>query len=235
MQTTKIPPLPGTSSPCGLATASLVCGICGVIFGPFTGIPAIITGHIALGKIKKSGGMFHGRGLAIAGLILGYLFTFLIAVLAAIVIASFSVAKPKVQRHQCLNTVTQLSSAIDSFYNEYACLPLTGNADITVSTDTEIEVLKELLGMNGPINIHGVRFLSIKQGKNQKDGLIYRPDSYVLEGLFDPWGGSYKIRLDLDYDEKIEVNGVDVEDRRAAIWSDGPDRVSGTEDDVRSW
>ena len=70
----------------GLAIASLVCGICGFILGPLIGIPALITGHIALSKIKKSGGIIHGRGMAIAGLILGYISIVLTLLLIIILI-----------------------------------------------------------------------------------------------------------------------------------------------------
>ncbi len=38
-----------------------------------TGIPAVIMGHIALKKIKKSGGAIKGAGIALAGTILGYI------------------------------------------------------------------------------------------------------------------------------------------------------------------
>lgn len=54
----------------GKAIASLVCGIIN-IFPLF--IVAIILGHISLSEIKKSAGRLKGEGLAIAGLILGYL------------------------------------------------------------------------------------------------------------------------------------------------------------------
>ena len=46
---------------------SLVC--CGCI----AGLPAIVMGHMSLGKIAKSGGVLGGKGMAMAGLILGYL------------------------------------------------------------------------------------------------------------------------------------------------------------------
>jgi hypothetical protein len=57
----------------GLSVASLVCGIlsltlCAVI----AGIPAVICGHMALGQIKRAPALFGGRGLAIAGLVTGY-------------------------------------------------------------------------------------------------------------------------------------------------------------------
>jgi len=51
----------------GLAVGALVCGI--VPF--FGGIPAVILGHVARGQIRKSGE--RGEGMAVAGLVLGYL------------------------------------------------------------------------------------------------------------------------------------------------------------------
>ena len=80
-------PMQAQPASSGLAIASLVCGICGLfVFGPLTGIPAVITGHIALSKIKKSGGIIHGRGMAIAGLILGYISIVLTLLLIIILI-----------------------------------------------------------------------------------------------------------------------------------------------------
>jgi hypothetical protein len=52
---------------CGLAVASLVCGIVWVYW--ITSILAIIFAAVAFGKIKREG--LRGRGLAIAGLVLG--------------------------------------------------------------------------------------------------------------------------------------------------------------------
>ena len=58
----------------GMAIASLVCGILGLILcGLFTGIPAIICGHISLSRIKSATTPIQGKGMAITGLILGYL------------------------------------------------------------------------------------------------------------------------------------------------------------------
>lgn len=59
----------------GLATASLVLGIMGFFCG-ITSIPAIVTGHLALARIKENGS--QGHGLAIGGLIFGYAFSVLI-------------------------------------------------------------------------------------------------------------------------------------------------------------
>ena len=57
-----------------LAIVSLVFGILGWTLLPFIGmIVAIITGHIGLGQVRASNGAQTGEGLAIAGLVLGYL------------------------------------------------------------------------------------------------------------------------------------------------------------------
>lgn len=56
----------------GLSIASVVCGIiCGWL--PIVCIPAVIFGHMALSKIKKSPDTYAGKVMAIAGLLLGYL------------------------------------------------------------------------------------------------------------------------------------------------------------------
>jgi type IV pilus assembly protein PilA len=55
----------------GKAIASLICGIF-FIFPPFA-IAAIILGHLSLSQIRKSAGRLTGNGMAIAGLVLGYL------------------------------------------------------------------------------------------------------------------------------------------------------------------
>ena len=54
----------------GLAMASLVCGLAQFAFGPLAAIPAIVLGHVARQQIKRSGE--QGAGLALAGLILGW-------------------------------------------------------------------------------------------------------------------------------------------------------------------
>jgi hypothetical protein len=64
----------------GLAIASLVCGIMGLVTCLFLpGIPAVICGHMALSRMAEPNVRLAGRGMAIAGLIMGYL-SILIAV-----------------------------------------------------------------------------------------------------------------------------------------------------------
>jgi uncharacterized membrane protein HdeD (DUF308 family) len=69
-----------------LAIVALVLGI----FPLFSGIPAIICGHISRSRIKKSEGRLGGAGMALAGCILGYAWLTLIGtfILAVIILAA---------------------------------------------------------------------------------------------------------------------------------------------------
>lgn len=53
------------------AVASLVCGLLWMWW--FGSVAAVVFGHVALRQIARHGGAQAGRGLAIAGLTLGYL------------------------------------------------------------------------------------------------------------------------------------------------------------------
>ena len=69
------------------AIISLVCGL--LFFVPLSFIAAIVFGHLGLSEIKKSAGRLKGEGIAIAGLVLGYLWIAgipLIMIVAAIAI-----------------------------------------------------------------------------------------------------------------------------------------------------
>ena len=57
-----------------MAVASLVCGILGLTFIPIiSSIAAIITGYIAKNQIDESKGTQGGRGMALAGIITGFI------------------------------------------------------------------------------------------------------------------------------------------------------------------
>jgi Domain of unknown function (DUF4190)/Domain of unknown function (DUF1707) len=63
-----VAPLPPTN---GLAVGSMVCGIAEMFTFGLAAIPAVILGHIARGQIRETGQ--RGDGMAVAGLVLGYL------------------------------------------------------------------------------------------------------------------------------------------------------------------
>jgi hypothetical protein len=69
----------------GLAIAALICGLAEMFTLGLAAIPAVILGHLARGQIKHTGE--RGDGMAIAGLVFGYLgigiWTLVIIALAA--------------------------------------------------------------------------------------------------------------------------------------------------------
>jgi hypothetical protein len=80
------PPVPAAPYPAGvtaptskLAIWALVCGCLSLLCGLFASIPAIILGHMGVSEIKKNPAV-QGRGMALAGMILGYVFTVLIVI-----------------------------------------------------------------------------------------------------------------------------------------------------------
>jgi hypothetical protein len=73
-----------------LAIVSLVAGLASYVVVPVIGaVVAIITGHMARGQIRRTGE--SGGGLALAGLILGYVHLLLV-VIAVVIIAIVAIA-----------------------------------------------------------------------------------------------------------------------------------------------
>jgi hypothetical protein len=56
----------------GLAIASLVCSLVGFVACGVPAILGVVFGHVARGQIQRSGGREDGEGMALAGLIVGY-------------------------------------------------------------------------------------------------------------------------------------------------------------------
>lgn len=74
---------------CTMATFSLVSGILSWCVLPFVGaVAAVICGHMARAEIRRSQGALEGDGMAVAGMILGYLHLAFI-LLAVIVVVLF--------------------------------------------------------------------------------------------------------------------------------------------------
>jgi hypothetical protein len=127
------PPQPKTS---GLAIWSLVLGILSLVcFSIFSGIPGVICGHKALSKIKHSGGALSGQGLAIAGLVTGYLgilwAVIFIPMLLAIAIPNFVKARDTAMMNACLNNLRQ----IDAAKNQWALEKRGKTGDVPAAQD----------------------------------------------------------------------------------------------------
>jgi hypothetical protein len=115
---------PSAPKTCGLAIWSLVLGILSLFcFYIFTAIPGVICGHKALSLIKSSGGALKGEGLAIGGLVTGYLgialSLFLIPLLAAIAIPNFVRARTMAQQNMCISNLRMIEGAKGMWATEH--------------------------------------------------------------------------------------------------------------------
>jgi hypothetical protein len=72
----------------GLAIASLICGVAGLVSCLLPGIAAVICGHMALNRIEAADSKLDGRGMAIAGLVLGYLSILVLVLVVAFMMLS---------------------------------------------------------------------------------------------------------------------------------------------------
>ncbi len=103
----------------GLAITSLVLGILSVACLMFiTGIPAVITGIMALNRTSRKPGEYGGRGLAIAGIALGAAGILLTLVSLALVLPALAKGKSKAQSISCINNLKQIGLAARIYAND---------------------------------------------------------------------------------------------------------------------
>lgn len=175
----------------------------------------------------------------------------IIAVLAGAGFAAGNAAIQKAKKTTAMASAVAIESAVNNFYTEYGSMPTALTVDTEINTKDNVkDFLDILLGLEPttgtPLNARAIKFLSVKEGKAKKNGLIYNSAGTTVEGLYDPWGGTYKVMIDADYDEKViplpKGGGakVTLNGRRAAVWSDGADGVvksanGKTTDDVKTW
>jgi len=118
---------PSGSSPqpnTGLSVTSLVLGILSVsVCSVLTGIPAIITGHIARSRAVKQPGVYGGAGMALGGLIMGYvsvgLTLLMIPLVAAVALPAMAKAKGRAQTIACVNNLKQVGLAARIWANDH--------------------------------------------------------------------------------------------------------------------
>jgi type IV pilus assembly protein PilA len=112
----------------GKATASLVFGILSLI--PcllfLMGIPAVILGHLSRGDIKRSMGRLGGGGMALAGLIMGYISIGLsLLIIPAMLIPNLMRARMVANESAAASTVRTINTSQVTYSTSY---PTSGYA-----------------------------------------------------------------------------------------------------------
>ena len=140
--------------------------------------------------------------------------------------------------------MSQIILACDDYYEEYHQLPIGSKhkEDTTLLTNgtKATALMHTLVGLKGTAlkSTKAKSFFNFKASKGRKDGLLRTEDTAEL---YDPWGNPYYVLLDYDLDGELRDphNGEIVKERKALVWSLGPDGQSGTKktnkDNIYSW
>jgi len=150
----------------------------------------------------------------------------IIAILAGLAFPATRSAFESGRKAQARNDVQQIAAAIRAFELEYGRMPTaqvsTGSDMNEFYTEDSKTVVKALIGQDQNLNPRNISFLEARAAKGNKGGV-------ATDGTFyDPWGKSYVIKLDNNYNGKTEYYG----DRftKALVFSFGP---NGKRDDPR--
>ncbi|MFZ3216201.1 MAG: DUF4190 domain-containing protein [Candidatus Acidiferrales bacterium] len=113
------PPFTGDPRTSGKAIASLICGVF-AFFLPAS-IAAVILGHISLSEIRKSAGRLGGKGIATAGLVLGYLGLSMIPILiiAAIAIPNLLRARMAANEASAVGSLRTIETAVVTYDTQF--------------------------------------------------------------------------------------------------------------------
>jgi len=196
--------------------------------GPVSAIPAVICGHIARGRIARSGGALGGSGLAIAGLVLGYLSIFMAIVIVVILLTAGAAALPFLK--QGLGTgmtkvnAIQIAEGVRTYQTQYGRLPLVTEGaaeDVRVESKALLEVL-----------------LGRDTNENPQKTVLFQtlPSASAANPENDGWGQPFNVALDATGDGEVKLGELRVP-ATVAVWSSGPNKLdeSGAGDDVPSW
>lgn len=146
-----LPPLPPSASgprqTSGLAITSLILGILSLIGGVLLLLPpllAIIFGHISVSQCNRNRAL-SGKGLGIAGLVMGYVSGLvLIPLMAAMAIPAFQKVRTASQDKAMINNMRMLAAAADQYYLEHS--KTTVAARELIGPNKYIQVLNPVMG-----------------------------------------------------------------------------------------
>ena len=113
------PPAPPRTS--GLAVASLVCGVLGLLCLPPVIAPLIgvVLGVMALSAIGRSGGQLQGQGIAVAGVVSSGIGVLALPIVAALLFPVFAQARERARLTSCMSNEKQLALGVLMYTQDY--------------------------------------------------------------------------------------------------------------------
>jgi prepilin-type N-terminal cleavage/methylation domain-containing protein len=187
----------------------------------------------------------------------------IIAILIGLLFPAFQAVQSQAKRTQAKNDLTQIVNAVNAFYTEYGKYPLATN-DNTISNNEDLFYsLRAIpLGANSlvngvpAINPRSIVFINPPYVKDDTAGNRRSGVSSTDGRYYDPWGTTYRIAIDGDYNNAINPNpytpntgaGPSPLNIGVIAWSLGSDQTLGVSsgkykdpvtgaqcDDVISW
>ncbi len=152
----------------GMAIASMVCGILGFVTLGLTGLPAVILGHLSLSRINKSAGSLGGKGMAVAGLITGYIGfgIIFIAILASLAVPAFSAVQMQGSQMKAVNNAKQIVLGMKQYAADHdGKYPAT----LDVLFDEKILEDRRLLEFPSHLNVPGQGWEYLGAGHTDSD------------------------------------------------------------------
>ncbi len=186
----------------------------------------------------------HRRGVESAAFTLIELFVVMavVIILLGLAFPAFNSVQNSARKTQAKNDLVQIVTAVNAFYTEYGKYPLA-TADTTYVDASNALLLNELRAVTPSQNPRGIVFISppfAKDTANPRSGIGLNNQYY------DPWGRTYRIEIDGNYDNQISnpytANtgaGPGILSQGVIAWSLGkvPTAVQNfaATDDVISW
>ena len=168
----------------------------------------------------------------------------ILGILMGLGFSGVSAIRSQAKNAQARNDCVGVSAAILNFYNDYSRYPTAKQEDAIYEPSDDasggnVEVLNALTAQDPKLNPRQVVYYDGKNAKRAKSSGKY--ESGLGEGsLFDPWGNTYGIAMDSNYDGKLMYSGGKLkemsEDNRrvpggVGVFSLGKDSLKG----ILSW
>lgn len=174
----------------------------------------------------------------------------IIGILAGLMFPATTGALRKAERTHAENTAYNLKNAISAYFTEYRKYPVKGDANETDEIRTDSDLMDILLGadseaQSGGLNPRRIAFYTDKAAKPMGDGKYRKGIRLESDGggeLWDPYGDYYYVRMDLDYNNRVEKPTWDKTGdsqflpESILVWSAGKDNdESDAQDNVKTW